>query len=191
MALLGDEPLFAHADAAQELLEAAAVELAGRTTEEGLFGDLADDHVVGNAKPHLPRELVEPGVIDQADEHRAVDPESLGLFGRNWPPKLPAELLHPLVIGAAELLDRNLRAADLRQRRSPEAPEDVVDAPDGEACGQKAHHHSHDGAAKPIRGGGANSSKHVSNAGCARGGLANGCLANVCPANEFSASGSS
>ena len=159
-ALLGNDPLFGHADGAQELIEAVAIELAGRTAERRIFGDAADDFLVGQAEPHLPRALVEPGIVDHSEQHRAFETDRLGLFRRDRLADLAAELLEALVIGAAELLDRDFRAADLRQRRAAEAFENIVDPPDGEGRGQKAHDHAHDDAAEPIRGGVADTSKH-------------------------------
>ena len=55
--------------------------------------------------------------------------------------------------------ENNLRA-DIRQRGAAEAFENIVDPPDREGRGQKAHDHAHDNAAEPIRGGVPDTSKH-------------------------------
>ena len=146
--------------ARRNCIEAAAIELAGRAAERRIFGDAADDFLVGQTEPHLPRALVEPGIVDHSEQHRAFETDRLGLFRRDRLADLAAELLEALVIGPAELLDRDFRAADFRQRGAAEAFENIVDPPDGEGRGQKAHDHAHDDAAEPIRGGVTDTSKH-------------------------------
>ena len=65
-------------------------------------------------------------------------------------PKLAAELLQLVGIDLAELLGRNLGAADLGQRRLAESLEDVGDAPNAETDDQNAHHDGHDDLAEPV-----------------------------------------
>jgi hypothetical protein len=82
---------------------------------------------------------------------------------------LPAEHLHRVGIGLPELLDRDLDAADLGDRRAAKTAEDVIDAPNRKTCGKHRHHHTHDDAAEPIRGGFTDTSKHYvprSGVGC-------------------------
>lgn len=158
--LLGDEALLGVAGAAQELLELDAVELAGRVLERLVAGDALDDFGVGNREPHLARPLIERGLGHHLAEHPSIEADRLGLLGRDRPAGLAAELLHAVVVGLPERLDRDFGAADLGERRAAEATENVVDAPDREARGEEAHDHGHDRAAEPIGGGVADTSKH-------------------------------
>ena len=125
---------------------------------------MARDFGIGNAEPHLLGPLIEAGLGDHFAEHLAVEAERLRLFRRQRMADLGLDLLHPILIGLAELGGRDFGRADFGQRRLAEAVENVVDAPDRETAGEKRHDHAHDGAAEPVFGGFANTSKHVSNA---------------------------
>jgi hypothetical protein len=64
--------------------------------------------------------------------------------------ELAADLLQPIRVDLAELVDRNLGATDLGQRRLPKSAENIGDAPDTKADDQDAHHDGHDGLAEPV-----------------------------------------
>ncbi len=159
-ALLVDEALFGVAEVAQQLLEAHPVELAGGTAECWLLGEVAHDLGVGNAEPHLFCALVETRFGDHLTEDAPVEAHGLGLFRRERPAHLAADLLQAIIIGLAELLDLDFGVADLGEIGAAEAAEDVVDAPDRKTEGQYAHNHTHDGAAEPVCGGVSDTSKH-------------------------------
>ena len=68
-------------------------------------GDLG----VGDAEPQLARPLVERGLGDELAEHLPVEAERARLVGRDRPAELAAELLQPVVVELAELLDARSR----------------------------------------------------------------------------------
>ena len=105
---------------------------------------------VGLAEPHAPGFLVEGGFRDGLLQHLAVKPERAGLLHGQRTAELPAELLQLVGVDLAELLGRNLGAADLGQRRLSKTLEDVGDAPDSETDDQNAHHDGHDDLAEPV-----------------------------------------
>ena len=105
-----------------------------------------------------------PASADHLAKNLPVEAKRGRLIRRQRMAQFPVDLLQTIVIGLAELLDRDFGAADLGQRRAAEAAENVVDAPDRETAGEQRHHHAHDGAAHPIFGGLADTSKHMSNA---------------------------
>ena len=94
--------------------------------------------------------LVECCLRDGLLQHLAIDAEGAGLLHRQRPAELAADLLQLVGVELAELLGRNLGAADLGQRRLSEPLEDVGDAPDAETDDQNTHHHGHDGFAEPV-----------------------------------------
>ena len=104
--------------------------------------------------------LVERGFGDHLAEQLPVEAQRPGLVGQDRPVQLAAELLQPVLVELAELLDADFGAADLGDGRRAEAAENVADAPDAEADGDQAEDHAHDGAADPIGGGFVNTSKH-------------------------------
>ena len=109
------------------------------------------DHIgVGHAEAELARPLVERGAGDHLAEDLLLEAERAGLIGRDRTAQLLAELLQPLVILLAELLDRNLGAADLGHGGDAEPAENVADAPDAEADDQEQHDRRHDDAAEPV-----------------------------------------
>ena len=118
------------------------------------------DFGVGNAQPHPPRLLIEAGIGNQFAQHLAVETYGFRFVRRQRPLDPIAGLMHPVVEGLAEYLDRNFDVADLGQRRATEVSEDVVDPPQREHRGQQTHDHAHDDAAEPIGGGFADTSKH-------------------------------
>ena len=118
--------------------------------EIGIVVDHAHGFGVGLAEPHAPRFLVERGLRDGLLQHLAVEPEGAGLIHGQRTAELAADLLQLVGVDLAELLGRNLGAADLGQRRLAESLEDVGDAPDPETDDQNAHHHGHDGLAEPV-----------------------------------------
>ena len=75
-----------------------------------------------------------------------------------------ADLLQALVVVLPELLGRDFDAADFGKRRTAEAAENIVDAPQREYAREQEHDRSHHGAAEPGSGGVANTSKHRSGA---------------------------
>ena len=95
---------------------------------------IAEDHAhglgVGLSEPQAPRFLVEGGFGDGLLQHLAVEPEGAGLLRRQRTAELAADLLQLVGVDLAELLGRNLGAADLGQRRLAKSLEDVGDAPD-------------------------------------------------------------
>ena len=77
------------------------------------------------------RALVERGLGDQLGEQLPVEAERARLVGRDRPAELAAELLQPVVVELAELLDRGFRCRrPWRRVELAEAAENVADAPD-------------------------------------------------------------
>ncbi len=102
---------------------------------------------------------------DELSHQLLVEAHGLRLIERDRAAELTAELLQPLAIELAELLDRDLGAADPRQVRTAKTAKNVADAPDREADRDQAEHDAHHDSAEPIGGGGANTSKHVAVSG--------------------------
>ena len=148
--LLGEIALFGVAELPDRGLEACRVERAAQSLEIGIAVDQPHGLVVGLAEPHAPRFLVERGFRDGLLQHLAIEPEGAGLLRRQRTAELAAELLQLVGVDLAELLGRNLGAADLGQRRLAESLEDVGDAPDCETDDQNAHHDGHDDLAEPV-----------------------------------------
>ena len=105
--------------------------------------------------------LVEHDFGDELADHLAVDAERARLLHGELAAELAAELLQPIVVDLAELLDRDLGVADLGDGRTAEAAENVADAPDREAEHQKADDGGHDDLAEPVGRGFAETSKHA------------------------------
>ena len=104
----------------------------------------------GLGEPHAPGFLVQRGFSDGLLQHLPIKPEGAGLFRRQRTAETAAELLQLVGVDLAELLRRNLGAANLRQRRLAKSLEDVGDAPDCETDDQNAHHDGHDNLAEPV-----------------------------------------
>ena len=90
----------------------------------------------------------------------AVEAERARLVQGDRAAELAAELLQPVIVDLAELLDRDLGAPDLGDRRAAEAAENVADPPDREAEDKEADHGDHDDLAEPVGRGFAETSKH-------------------------------
>jgi len=127
---------------AQQLLEARLVELARRAVERRVVHNGAHHNLVRDVEAEGPGALVENRLGHETRQNALVDSERAGLLGAEIGPVLPAEALQLAVIGGPELLDRNLRAADLRHDGRGRGPENVSDAPDGEAANENAEQQS-------------------------------------------------
>ena len=149
-ALLVDEALLGEAGLADQLLEPARVELPVDAAKRRIVGDALGHVVVGNVEPELAGALVEGGLRDHLAEDLLLDAERAGLVGRDRTAELLADALQAFVVLLAELVDRNLGAADLGHGEDAEAAEDVADAPDAEADDEEQHHGRHDDAAEPV-----------------------------------------
>ena len=115
---------------------------------------LARDLGVGQAEPQRAGALVERGFGDQLAEQLPVEAERARLVGRDRPAELAAELLQPVVVDLAELLDPDFGAADLGARVDRPKPRKMSPMPQmREADGDQAENDAHDGAAEPIGGG--------------------------------------
>ena len=149
-ALLGDEPRLGEAGPANQLLKAVFVELAVDPAERRVVLDVLHHIGIGHAEPELARPLVERGAGDHLAQDLLLEAERTRLVGRDRTAQLLAELLEPLIVLLAELVDRNLGAADLGDRRDAEPAENVADAPDAEADDEEQHDRRHDDAAEPV-----------------------------------------
>ena len=149
-ALVGDIALLAVAELPDRGLEARRIEGAVGALEIGIAEDHAPGFFVGLSEPQTPRFLVEGRLRDGLLQHLAVEAEGAGLIHGQRAAELAADLLQPIGIELAELIGRNLGVADGGQRRLPEPPEDVGNAPDAETDDQHAHHHGHNGFAEPV-----------------------------------------
>ena len=148
--LFGEIALFGVAELADRGLEACRVELAAQSLEIGVAVDQPHGLFLGLGEPHAPCFLVERGFGDGLLQHLPVKPEGAGLFRGQRTAETAAELLQLVGVDLAELLGRNLGAADLGQRRLAESLEDVGDAPNCETDNQNAHHDGHDNLAEPV-----------------------------------------
>src|SRR5262249_8692361 len=154
--LLGDVTLLGVAELAQDRLELLGVELAGPALEARVLGDAPRHLGVRDAEPHGARALVERGLLHPLSEHLLVETAGARLVGRDGAPQLASGHLQLVVVELAELLDRDLAAADGGDRLAGEAAaEDVADAPDPEGNDQEPDHDCHDKLAEPTGGGGA------------------------------------
>jgi hypothetical protein len=151
--LRGDVASLGKAGVADRLLETETIELTIRSRERGIGGDHLGDLGIGKIEAELVRCFIEHDFGDDLSDHHPIEPHGAGLIHADGVADLPRKLLQPLVVLGAELLDRNLGAADLSYRGAPEATKDVANAPDREADDQEADHRGHDHLAKPIGGG--------------------------------------
>ena len=149
-ALLVDEALLGEAGLADQLLEPARVELPVDAVKRRVVGDALGHVGVGNAEAELAGALVEGGLRDHLAEDLLLDAEGTGLVGRDRTAELLADALQAFVVLLAELVDRDLGAADLGHGKDAEAAENVADAPDAEADDEEQHHGRHDDAAEPV-----------------------------------------
>src|SRR5262249_24727022 len=137
LALLELKSLLAVADLADALEIRRQVELAVEAAEGWIRPDLLFDLGVRNVGPKLARALIERRGCDHLAERSLLEAEGARLLRRDRPAQLATELLQLLVVARAELLNRNLRAADLGNGRDPETAENIADAPDPEADDQE------------------------------------------------------
>ena len=149
-ALLGEIALFGVAELPDRGLEARGVECTVQSLEVRIGVDHPHGFGLGLSEPHAPRFFVEGGFGDGLLQHLAIEPKGTGLLRRQRTAELAAELLEPIRVDLAELVRRNLGAADLGQRRLAKSPEDVGNAPDSETDDQDAHHDGHDNLAEPV-----------------------------------------
>ena len=159
MSLLVEEAPLAVPGVAQQLLKLHPVKVAVGL-EHRVIGDAAHHVRIRQSEPHLSRLLIKAGFGDHVAQYLPIKAERIRLFRRQCAAELASDLLQPFVVQLAELLDLDFGTADLGERRTAKAAKDVVDAPDGKACGKQHHDRAHDGAAEPISGGVADSSKH-------------------------------
>ena len=133
---------FAHAENAQLLLEAGAVEAAAVVLEGILLGDQAANLVVGHEHAKVRCLAVEQGAADHPVEHLFRDAEGARLVHVELaaePRREPVDLARQR-LGIIPRRDRF--AANLRDRALLARPaEDVADAPDREAGDQQAEQH--------------------------------------------------
>src|ERR1043165_8535811 len=160
--LLGGETRFGVTGAADDLLEARAVELPVRPLEGRIVGDLARDLGVRDVETQLARLLVERGLRHKLSGELLVELERARLVRRDRAAQFAAQLLQAVVVDLTELVDGDLGRADLGHGRAAETAEDVADAPDGEAHRDQPENHGHDRPPEPIGGSRANTAKHRS-----------------------------
>ena len=160
--LLGGEALLGEARVPNELLKTRAVELAGRRLERRIVHDLPRDLGVRDVEAKLARTLVERGFGDELAHELLVEAQQLGLIRCDRTAELAAELLDAIVVDLAELGDRDLGRADLRDGGLAESAEDVADSPDRKAYGDQAEDDPHDDPPEPIGGGLAHTAEHES-----------------------------
>ena len=148
--LLGEIALFGEAVLPDRGLETGRIEIAVHAPEIGVVEDHAPGLGVGLAEPHPPGFFVQGGFGDGLLQNLPVKAEGAGLVHRQGTAELTAELLQLVGVELAEFSDRDLGAADGRQRRLAESLEDVGDPPNRERKDQHTHHDTHDGLANPI-----------------------------------------
>src|SRR5262249_2858875 len=91
-ALLRHIALLGKAGAADQLLEALAVELAAWPLEARILHDALGDLGIGHTEPQLPDALVEQDLAENLLRDLAVDPEHARLFERDHAPDLTPEV---------------------------------------------------------------------------------------------------
>ena len=112
-ALLGEIALFGVAELPDRGLEACGVEGAAQSLEVGVAVDQPHGLFLRLREPHAPRFLVECGFSDGLLQYLPVKPERARLLRRQRTAETAAELLQLVRVDLAELLRRNLGAADL------------------------------------------------------------------------------
>ena len=103
LSLGGEKAFLGHAHVVQEHFEPRAVELTVLILQLRIGRDVAGYLGVGEAEPHLLRELVEPGLGDHFTEHLAVEADRVCLVRRQRMSELAADLLQAVVVGLPEL----------------------------------------------------------------------------------------
>ena len=148
--LVGEIACLGETEIADDGLEALRIELPVHSLEIRIRENDAHGLCVGLSQSELAHLLVERRLGDGLLQHLTVEPEGTRLFLRQRTAELPPDLLQAIAIDLAELIQRDLGAADLGERRLPEPPEDVCNAPDTETDDQRTHRHRHDGLAEPV-----------------------------------------
>src|SRR5205823_4794709 len=141
--------------------ETLAIELTAGPPERGIVGDLLGHLGVRQRETERTGALIEHDLGDELPDDKTVEPNRSRLFRRDRPAELAGILLQSFVVEIAELLDRDLGAADLRNRGAAEAAENIADPPDREADDQEADHPGHDRFAEPVGRGFPQTSKHA------------------------------
>src|SRR6185437_13606358 len=131
--LIGEIALLAIAEIADDGLEALRIERAVHALEVRVGHDDAQRLGIGLVQSELAGLLVQRGFGQRLLQHLAVETERARLLLRQRTAELPANLLQSIGVDLAEIVGRNLGAADLRERRLAKSPEDVGDAPDAKA----------------------------------------------------------
>src|SRR5262249_48203311 len=149
-ALVGDVARLGVAVLTQDQLEALPVELAVRTLKRGIEPDPPRDLGVADAKSHRTATFIKKYLGYNLPRDPAIKAERARLFERDRPAQPATQLLEPLVIDAAELLDRDFGPSDLGERRPTEAAKNVADPPDRETDHQHGDHDEHDRLAEPV-----------------------------------------
>jgi hypothetical protein len=148
--LIGDVTGFGKAELPDHGLKALRIERAANALEVWIVEDHAHGFRIGLSKPEPPRVFVKRSLRDRLLQHLPVDPERPRLVRRQRSAELPPNLLQPIGINLPEFVERNLGMPDLGQRRLPESPENIGNAPDAEADDQYPHHGGHDCLAEPV-----------------------------------------
>ncbi len=152
MLLLGDIARLGEAGLADHRVEAGAVELPGDAAEYRIVANALGDDLVGQVQSEPAHFFVDGGLGQQLSEQRTMQPERARLIGRYRPAQLTDQLLQTVIVLLTELLDADLGAADLGQRRGSEALENIADAPDRERDRDQAEQDAGDQSAEPVFG---------------------------------------
>ncbi len=123
---------------ADDRLEARTVETAVETAERRIAHDRIGHVRIGNIQTHLAGALVERSLRHQLAEHLTVEAEGARLVHADGPPGLAAQLLQPVVVDRAELLDANFGFSHLGEGGEAETAENIADAPNGETEREQA-----------------------------------------------------
>ena len=158
--LLGGETRLGVAGVADHVLETLTVERTGRPAERGIVHDQPGDFRIRKAQAHLARLLIDRRLGDELADDLLLEPQFMRLRRGDGMAQLATDLLEAVVVGLAELLDRNLGVADFGKARSPVAAENVADAPNAEGEDEEADDPAHDSFAERGGGGFAQTAEH-------------------------------
>ena len=117
------------------------------------------DELVGDAEAEGAGALVQHRLADQAGEHLPVEADAARQLRGDAIAVLAVEALHRRVVGRAELVDGDVRRANLGDDVLRRRPKDVADAPDREADDQDSEQdrgddlpdHALAGLAQPVQ----------------------------------------
>ena len=126
-----------------------------------IAGDALGDFRIGDAQPQRLRALVQDDLGDEFADDGAVIAARACLLHAEWLAEAATELLQPIIVDLAELLDGDLGAADLGEGGAAKAAKNVADSPDREADHEETDHGGHDDLAEPVGRGFAQTSKHA------------------------------